>query len=189
MACGLRLNEAEAFRQLTRDQVAQADVVDQSDQTDAIERGLRRHPLRHVAGDHHDLGLAIAAPGFVGQFDRIARAAQVVAAALVHQRIAPKAFGQLRAAGLAHQFDVIDVGRTVRPLKGAGQRGCGLALVEAQPGDRLVRQLDAERFDLRGEPIPIVEQPLQGRHDMSGLGVPGEIVGDHDQSPVAALGK
>src|SRR3546814_4224661 len=44
----LRLQEAEALRQLARNQVAQADVVDQPDQLDVPGGLVRRDRHRHV---------------------------------------------------------------------------------------------------------------------------------------------
>jgi hypothetical protein len=54
--------------------------------------------------------------------DRVARADKGVRAALVHQRVGPERLRQLGTARLAHQFDVIDVGRAIGPLVGARQR-------------------------------------------------------------------
>ena len=81
-----------------------------------------RRAHRHVVDDDRDLGLEVDAPGLVGHHDRIARAEEGVGAALVHQRIGPEAFRHLGAARLAHQLDVVHVGRAVRPLVGARQR-------------------------------------------------------------------
>ena len=50
------------------------------------------------------------------------RAEARVGSALVHQRVGPELPGHLRAARLADEFDVIDVGRAVGPLVGARQR-------------------------------------------------------------------
>jgi hypothetical protein len=78
--------------------------------------------LRDIAGHHTDFRFHIAAPGFVGERDRLTRAAQIVAAALVHQRIVPEAVGQFGPARLADQFDVIDVGAAIGPLESTRQR-------------------------------------------------------------------
>ena len=106
-------------------------VVDQADQADGGQRLLAADALRHVAGDHRDLGLQVAAPGLVGQRDGIARGQEAVGAALVHQRVGPEALGHLGAARLPHQGDVVHIGRAVGPLIGARQGRGGLALVEA----------------------------------------------------------
>ena len=103
------MDKAETLGELARDQVAQGHVVDQSDQPDISKRRLGADPLRDIPGDHADLRFHVAAPGFVAQGDRIAPSAQIVAAALIHQRIVPKALGQIGPACLAHQFDVVDV--------------------------------------------------------------------------------
>ena len=55
---------------------------------------------------------------------------KAVRAALIHQRIGPERRRHLRAARLAHQFDMRDVGRAVGPLIGARQRRCAVVRVE-----------------------------------------------------------
>jgi hypothetical protein len=117
----LGLQETETLGQFGGNQVAQADIVDQHQQADLLRALLGRCRQRHVAGDHRHLGLEIDAPGFVtGQY-RIAGSGEAVRTALVHQRIGPELGRQLGAARLAHQFDVIDVGRAIGPLVGARQ--------------------------------------------------------------------
>ena len=91
----------------------------------------RRDAARHVAGDDDDLGLEVAAPGLVGERDRVARPQHLVGGALVHERIGPEALRHLGAARLPDQLDMVHIGRAVRPLIGARQRRGGLALVEA----------------------------------------------------------
>ena len=91
----------------------------------------RDDAARHVAGDDDDLGLEVAAPGFVGERDRRARREHLVRAALIHERIGPEALGHLGAARLPDQLDVVHISRAVGPLIGARQRRVGLALVEA----------------------------------------------------------
>ena len=115
-ARGLRLEEPEALPQLRRNEIAQADVVDEHQQSDVAAGvgGLRRH--RHVAGDDGDFGLEVDAPGFVGEQDVVARAQHVVGRALVHQRIGPELGRHRRAARAPHELDVVHVRRTIRPL-------------------------------------------------------------------------
>ena len=103
---------------------------------------------RHVVGDDRDLGLEIDAPGLVGHRDRIARAEERVGAALVHQRIGPEARRHLRAARLAHQLDVVHVGRAVGPLIGARQ-GRGAFLGRELARRRAIRRLPAGRASSR----------------------------------------
>ena len=92
---------------------------------------LRRRSHRHVAGDHRDLGFEVDAPGFVGEARcRRIGAEKAVGAALVHQRIGPELGRHRRAARLAHQLDVVDVGRAVRPLIRARQRRMRLPRIE-----------------------------------------------------------
>ena len=122
---------------------------------------------RHVAGDDDDLGLEVAAPGLVGERDRVARGEHLVGAALVHQRVGPEALGHLGAARLAHQLDVVHIGRAVRPLIGARQRRVGLALVEALLRDGAVGEIGGEQLELRRDPLPVVERRLQGRREMA----------------------
>ena len=117
---GLALEEAEALRQLGRDQVAQADVVGEHHEADPFERGLGRHAHRDVAGDDGDLGLEVDAERFVGADDVVTRADQVVAAALVHQRIGVEARGHFGVARAPDQLDMVDERRAVGPLDARG---------------------------------------------------------------------
>ena len=63
----LGLEEAEALGEFGRDQVAQADIVDQHDQPDRRRRLFAGRAHRHVADDDGDFGLHVDAPGFVRQ--------------------------------------------------------------------------------------------------------------------------
>jgi hypothetical protein len=83
----LALQEAEALGQLGRHQVAQRPVVDQHQQPHAVQRLLGRGAHRHVAGDHGQLGLEVDAPASSAKTGVVGRAQEVVAAALVHQRV------------------------------------------------------------------------------------------------------
>ncbi len=185
----LRLDKAEALGQLVRDEIAQRDIVDQPDQTDVIERLGRRDALRHVAGDHADLCLHVAAPGLVSQLDWRTGGAQVVAAALVHQRIVPEALRQLRPARLADQFDVVDVSRTIGPLIGPRQRRGDFAFVEPLARDRAVFQLGRQCAQHRLVSVPVVQRGLQRGHQVIGRAEPGQVAGNDHQPPVAAMGK
>ena len=189
MAGRLGLDETEALGEFGGDQVAQRYIVDQPDQADLAQRIRCRNALRHIAGDHADLGLHVAAPSLIGEHDRLARAAQVVAAALIHQRIVPEAFGQLCPARLAHQLNVIDVGRAICPLIGPRQWCGGFALVKAFARDRAVLKLGGKCAQGRLMPLPIVKRGLKRRHQVIGRGEPGQIVRNHDQAAIAAMRK
>ena len=128
---GLRLEKAEPLAELGRNEAAQRHVVDEHDEPDRGPRGIDIGSHRHVVDDDGDLAFHVDAPGFVGHHDRRARRQEAVGAALVHQRIGPEARRHLRAARLAHQFDMVDVCRAVDPLVSAGQRRAGIVLMEA----------------------------------------------------------
>ena len=157
----LRLEEAEAFRELGRDQVAEANVVDEDDEADPAERLLARRSHRHVAGDHGDLGFEIDAIGLVRKRDRIARAEEAVGAALVHERIGPEACRHLRAARFSHELDMVHIGRAVRPLIGPGQGRGAIVLMEAEGGHAAMFELLRQGLQLRSEPLPIVQSRLK----------------------------
>ncbi len=140
---------------------------------------------RHVAGDAGDLALHVHAPGRIGERDVLPRGEEAVAAALVHQRVVVEALRNLGPARLSHQFDVVDVGRSVRPLIGAGQRAQRLALVEPLAGHRLVLDIAVKRLQLGGDALPIVERILQRRRDIARGAAAGEVAADHDQFTVA----
>ena len=187
-AGGLGLEEAEALGQFARDQAAQADVVDQHHQLDVIGRIVLRHAHGHVVGDDRDLAFHVAAPLGVAQRDVVARGKEAVAAALVHQRVVVEALGHFGAARLADQFDMVDVGRAVGPLIGAGQRRMRLALVEAFARHGFVLHIGIERFEPRGDLRPIVECMLQRRGDVVRRAVAREVLGhDHELAVAGAV--
>ena len=125
----------------------------------------RRGTHGHVVGDHRDLGLEIDAPGFVGERHVVARAEQIVRAALVDQRIGPERGRHFRATRLAHQLHVIDVGAAVHPVIGARQRRGALSDVEGHGARQ--RRAGFQRGGALGEPrrecVPVVERRLQRR--------------------------
>ena len=111
---------------------------------------MRRRTHRHVAGHHCDLGLEVDAELLPRHDDVVARAEEIVAAALVHQGVGVEALGHLGAARLAHQLDVVDERRAVGPLVGARQRRHALLRIEGECVARLalVQRL-REVFELR----------------------------------------
>jgi hypothetical protein len=128
----LALEEAEALGQFGRDQVAQTPVVDQHQQAHAVQGRLGRRPHADVARDHRDLRLEVDAPVDRTECGLVAGAEEVVAAALVHQRVLVERGGYLGLACTAHQLHVVDEGRTIGPLVGAWQRRHAQARVEGE---------------------------------------------------------
>ena len=181
------LEETETLGQLTRDQPAQRDIIDQHDEADGFGRLLDRTTGRRVPGDDGDLAFHVTAPGRVTQRDIGARREKGVGAALIHQRIGPESGRHFGIAGLADQFDVIDIGRAVSPLEGARQRRQGLALMETLARDGLALQLVRQRAQGRLAAFPIIQRRLQRRGNLTRVGTPGQIMGDHDKAAVAAI--
>jgi hypothetical protein len=140
---------------------------------------------RHVAGHHGDLGLEVDAPGLVGHH-RVARADEAVRAALVHQRVGVERGRHLGVARLAHQLDVVDVGRAVGPLVGARQRRGAGGLVEGLGVDRAAVERLVHLAQLRLAGLPVVERGLQAAGDRRHRTAAGEIAADDDQGAVAA---
>ena len=137
---GLGLNEAEALGQFIGDQATQRNIVDQADQANGLQCFLAAGALAHVAGDDDDFGFEIEAPNGIMEGDGFAWAQELVAAALIHQRILPETFRQFGAACPADQFDMVHIGRSVGPLERAWQGCRGGALVEPRMRNRVVRQ-------------------------------------------------
>jgi PAS domain S-box-containing protein len=84
---GLALEEAEALGQLVGDEVAQRHVVGDHDEADAVQRLVGRGGHRHVAGDHRDLGFEVEAVVLARHGDVVGGPEEIVAAALVHERL------------------------------------------------------------------------------------------------------
>ena len=184
---GFGVEEAEAFGELGGNEIAQRDVVDQHDEPDGARRLLAATGHRHIAEDHGDLRLEIDAVGLVDDFDRVRRPEERVRAALIHQRIGPERRRHFRAARLADEFHVVDVGRAVRPLEGARQRRGAFFRIEGEvrnaPGFERIGDLLQPR---RGR-VPIVERRLQGRHHVRGIRRSRKIARDDEQLPIAAV--
>ena len=62
-----------------------------------------------IARDDSNLAFHVAAPGFIGERDRLARPQEAVGAALIHQRIGPERLGHLRLARLTDELHVIHI--------------------------------------------------------------------------------
>ena len=92
------LQEAKALGQLVRNQVAQAHVVGQHDQAHGLDGFVGGGLHGHIPRDDRDLGLKVDAKRFVGAHHRVTGAQQIIAAALVHQRVGVKAAGHLGVA-------------------------------------------------------------------------------------------
>ena len=180
----LRLQEAEALRELGRNEVAQADVVHQQHEPDRRTAFGRGSAHRDRAGNDGDLGLAIDAVVFGADDDRIARAEVRIGGALIHQRIGPERGWKLRAARLAHKLDVIHVGRAVEPLIGARQRRGAIMLVEAEGRHGAMLEAFREILERRSEDGPVVEHGLQVGRDMPCIGRPREIARDDHEASI-----
>ena len=183
---GLGLQETEALGQLAGDELAQAPVVGQHHQSNRFQRLCRRRTQGHVGGDHRDLGLEVDAPGFIGKGRVLHGAEQVVAATLVHQRVAVEALGHRGAARFAHQLHVVEVRRAVGPLVSAWQGRHALAWVERESVARFAAvERGVQVFKLRRDEVPVVEQSLHARGDAGGEMRAGQVTRDHDQLAVA----
>ena len=182
----LALEEAKALGQLIGNQVAQADVIDQHHQTNAVQRILGIGAHGHITGDHGNLGLEVNAHGRAGHDHIVAGADEVIAAALVHQRVGVEVGGHFGVARLAHQLYVVDIGRAIGPLIGAWQRShatlgierksvAGLAAVE------FVRQI----LQLGCHIAPVVEHLLHAVGNACGIAGHAQIARDDNQLPIA----
>ena len=184
-AGGFGLEEAEALGKFAGDEAAQRHVVAEQDQLD-VEGGLfLADAHRHVIGDHRDLAFHVEAPGGIAQRDRIAGAEETVRAALIHQGVVVETLGHRVAARGADEFDMVDIGRTIRPLIGARQRAFAVMLVEAEGGDRAELHLPRQRFQLRAVDVPLVERGLQRRRDAGGIGGARQVAADDDEAAIA----
>ena len=81
---------------------------------------------------------------------------------------------------------MIYIGRTIGPLIGTGQRRCGIMLVKAFARDRSMFQVGRQRLKSGRDTVPVVKRCLQCRRDMTGIGVPSEVVGYDHQFSVTA---
>ena len=107
------------------------------------------------------------------------------AAALVHQRVFVKAGWHLGATCLAHQFDVVEVGRAVGPLIGPRQGRHALAWLESKGVPCLAAvERGVQVFQLRRDEIPVVQHMLQRAGDAGGVVRGGAVARDDNQVPV-----
>ena len=97
--CGrFALKEAKTFGQFVGDEIAQANVVGQHHQANAIECVLRCDAHGHIASDDCNFCFEVNAEFFITAQHRIAGPDEIIAATLVHQRVGVKALGHFRAA-------------------------------------------------------------------------------------------
>ena len=131
-------------------------------------------------------GFEVDAPVGAGKDGVVARADEVIAAALVHQRVFVKAGRHLGAARLAHQFHMVEVCRAVGPLVGARQGRHELPRVKRKGVPRLAAvERGVEVFELRRDEVPVVQHLLQRAGDAAGVVRTGHVARDDDQEPVA----
>ncbi|ABA48474.1 hypothetical protein BURPS1710b_0601 [Burkholderia pseudomallei 1710b] len=182
----LALEEAEALRELGGNQVAQRHVVHERDEPHRFQRLVGRGAHRHVGRDHRDFRLEIDAPRLRCADDVVARAEEIVAAALVHQRIGPELGRHLGAARAAHELDVVHVRGAVRPLERARQRRHAIGGLERERVARAaVVQCVVQVAQLRRVERPVVEHALQRRRDRVGDRRRVQVARDDDQLAVA----
>ena len=109
-ARGFRLEKAEPFGKLARDQVAERDVVYQHDKPDQPGRAGLVDPHRHIAGDNGDFGLHVDAPAFIRNPDRRARRQEIVGPALIHQGVGPETLRHFSPACLPDERHMVHIG-------------------------------------------------------------------------------
>ncbi len=116
----------------------------------------------------------------------VIRTDEIVAAALVHQRIGPELQRHLGAARAPHEFDMIHIRGAVGPLEGARQRRHAVFGVERE---RVARAALIERVvqveQLRRVEGPVVEHALQRGRDRVGNRSGTQIAGHDNQLAVA----
>ena len=184
---GLRLEEAEALGELGRDEVAQRHVVDQHDQADR-GRGLLRDapigtsPVITAISASKSMPQASSGSAIGSRGPRKASEPPWYISGSVQKRRR-----HLGAAGLAHQLDVVHIGRAVRPLIGARQGRGAIVLVEAEGRAPSRARARGEIGEARAVALPVVEGRLQRRRDDKGVGRPRQVFGDDDEPAVAAL--
>ena len=180
------LEKAETLGQLVGNQVAQAHVVGQHDQANAVQCTLGCAAHGNVAGDDSQFGLEIDAIGLICAHNVVAGADEIITAALVHQRLGVVVGGHFGIAGHAHQLHVVNVGRPIRPLVGARQRChahlgvkrkgvAGLALIQ-----RVIQILQLWRHE-----VPVIQHLLQLGGDAGRIMRGGQVTRDDDELAVA----
>ena len=179
------LEKAEALGQLIGNQVAQADVVDEHDQANTVQRifGIRAHG--HIAGDDGNLGLKVDTHGRAGHDHIVTGTDEVIAAALVHQRVTVEIGGYLGVARLAHQLHVVDIGRAIGPLVSTWQRRHAAQRVKREgmaclAAVELMRQI----LQLGSHITPVIQHLLHAVGNASGIAGLTQVARHHDQLPV-----
>src|SRR3546814_14911999 len=135
---------------------------------------MRRRPPRSTRTDTLFPYTTLVRSGGISERNRVARAKKGIAAALVHQRIAPETLGHLGAARLPDERDMIHIGAAVGPLKGARQRRGSIALVKSFAWDDFVIQIFGQRRPPRSDLGPVVVTRLQRWRDTGRVGMPGK---------------
>jgi hypothetical protein len=181
----LGLEEAETLGEFAGDQPAQRHVIAQHDELDVGRRLRLGDAHRHVIGDDGDLPFHVTAPGDIAQRDGIAGAEEGVTAALIHQRIVIETFRHFSAPRFAHQFDVIDIGRSIRPLIGARQWAFAIMLVETEGGYAAQLHLLSQKLEARGHMFPVVQRRLQGRGNRRGIRGARQVFRNDNETPVS----
>src|SRR3546814_3244035 len=113
--------------------------------------------------------LHVAAPGGIAERNRIARAEEAIAAALVHQRTVPEAVGHLGAPRLTDERDMVHIGAAVGPLIGARQRRGRVALMKPLARDRRVVEIVGQGGKQRRGFGPVVERSEEHTSEIQSL--------------------
>ena len=170
---GFALEKTKPFGQFVGNQVAQAHVIGQHHQTNALQRLRRRATHAHIAGDDGNFCLKINAKSLRDTGNRVTRADKVVAAALVHERVGVERRGHVGVARFAHQLDMVEIGRTIGPLVGAWQGGHALFGVKwegmAQPAAMAAVECVRQVLQLRAHEVPVVQHLLHAAGDAGGV--------------------
>ena len=119
--------------------------------------------------------------------DRIAWGEETVRTALIHQWIGVKAFGYFRAARLAYQFDMIDIGRAVGPLISARQWRMGAGFIERLAHVAIGVQPVRHHPKSVGFRRPVVQDRLHGRGDVGNGDTAGQIARNDNQFSIARV--
>ena len=158
----LGLKKAKALGKLIGNQVAQAHIIGQHDQTNTGQRLIGRGAHGDIGGDDGDFSLEINAHGLAGHQYIVTGAEKIIAAALVHQRVAVEVGRHLGAARLAHQLHMVEISRTIGPLIGAWQRRHAVVRIKREGMGRLAAvELVIQVLQLGRDIAPVVQHLLQ----------------------------
>ena len=160
--------------------------IAQHDQTHAVQRLRRCGALVNVAGDHGQLGLKINPQSLAGANDVIARAPQVVTAALVEQGLGGTGRRHLTQPSLVHNAQGLRERRAANPLVGARQGRHALVRVK---GKRMAGFAKIQRvgqvLQLRGNEVPVVQHLLELVGHAGRIMRDAQVPGDNHQLAVA----